>query len=867
MNFLGVRDRNADGGVIAVSDIHMSICMFPDIQTSCQDEQFACSNRACINMQGVCDFRDDCGDYSDELQCDPDAYPGRCDFESSMCSYTNIPADYTWVRTSGALTQGAPYAPTRDHTSNDRGGYYMLADAMGTRQGDVARIASPVFRPTGTTSTCMIRMAIFAHGPDAGILTIYTRTSIGGPLTILRSFTNFDGDSFGWYFGDYITVQDAYQVIIEAATGSGPDGAIAIDDISFSNCDLSDDPLPVGTTDPPPTTLAPCPVASDYQCGDGQCIPQDQVCDFITQCVSGRDERNCGACEFDDKGMCGSQVLGWTPTEAVSDTANLPTDHNNNPSVPGFYLEGYLGINILTTPPVGPTGPLCQVQFYYVMSSGSSDLELRVQVTNGQQLFVVKGSETPGTWELGVAFVGMFEEKIQLTIDHTYLDIDNIPAYTIALDGISYLNCLGDSSVSPDISCTFEDGLCGYIQGLSPDEDDFDWIRTKGETSSDSTGPRFDHTTGSGYYMYIEADGPEDGKKAILKSHPQRATSGEGVCLTWYYHMYGPDVDKFNVYLQQDDQNMPIFKRQGTQGNQWMYEQWTVSSTTSWAVVFEAYKGLGNAGDIAIDDVIVTDGACSLQRTCDFEVGFCSWTQDSMDDFDWTIGNNGSMLEGTGPPSDHTMGTDLGMFAYVNTAKPPRAYGEVAQLYSPVYPAAVSECLTFWFHLYGGAIGELEVHIYDTVSKASTSIWKETSHSEMEWHYGRASLAPAHPYQLVIKATLHDGVNGDIAIDDLTVLDESCSRPGFCDFEKGKCGWSDEQETDTRDWLRNNGATPSPFTGPSFDHTTGTAQGMYMYFEADDTLDKSMADLVSEYLPSTQGSCMTFWYHMYGDGK
>lgn len=31
-----------------------------------------------------------------------------------------------------------------------------------------------------------------------------------------------------------------------------------------------------------------------------------------------------------------------------------------------------------------------------------------------------------------------------------------------------------------------------------------------------------------------------------------------------------------------------------------------------------------------------------------------------MDDFDWTIGNNGSMLEGTGPPLDHTMGTDLG---------------------------------------------------------------------------------------------------------------------------------------------------------------------------------------------------------------
>nr|XP_054750329.1 MAM and LDL-receptor class A domain-containing protein 1-like [Lytechinus pictus] len=211
------------------------------------------------------------------------------------------------------------------------------------------------------------------------------------------------------------------------------------------------------------------------------------------------------------------------------------------------------------------------------------------------------------------------------------------------------------------------------------------------------------------------------------------------------------------------------------------------------------------------------------------------------------------------------MGTDLGMFAFVSTAKPPRSSGEVAQLFSPIYPATLSECLTFWFHIYGSAIGKLEVLVYDTVSLQSAVVWMENGHDEMEWHYGRASLSANHPYQIAIKATLYDGVTGDIAIDDLTILDESCSRPGFCDFEKGRCGWSDEKELDSRDWLRNNGATPSPYTGPSFDHTTGTDKGMYMYFEADNDLDSSYADLVSEYLPRTQGSCMTFWYHMFGN--
>ncbi|XP_041460946.1 MAM and LDL-receptor class A domain-containing protein 1-like [Lytechinus variegatus] len=263
INFLGLLDYSTAGGIIAVTDIELTFCGFPEPQTSCKDGEFTCSNRACISTPLVCNFADDCGDFSDELQCDPDTYPGRCDFESSMCSYTNIPADYAWVRTSGALTKNVKYAPTRDHTTNDVGGGYLLADPVGTNPGDVARIASPVFQPTGQTSSCMISMSVFLHGPDAGVLNIYTRTSIGGLLTLLYSIPTLDMDWFGKY-NQIITVLDRYQVVIEAVTGGGPNGAIAIDDIAFSNCDLSNDPLPVGVT-PPPTTHSP-----DFIGGDGQ---------------------------------------------------------------------------------------------------------------------------------------------------------------------------------------------------------------------------------------------------------------------------------------------------------------------------------------------------------------------------------------------------------------------------------------------------------------------------------------------------------------------------------------------------------------------------------------------------------------------
>ena len=89
------------------------------------------------------------------------------------------------------------------------------------------------------------------------------------------------------------------QVVFEAEVRDGPNAAVAIDDISFVGCDLSNNPsLPVGTTVLPPTTLEPCPNPLDFKCDDGQCIPEEHVCDFETQCNDETDERYCGKCQM-----------------------------------------------------------------------------------------------------------------------------------------------------------------------------------------------------------------------------------------------------------------------------------------------------------------------------------------------------------------------------------------------------------------------------------------------------------------------------------------------------------------------------------------------------------------------------------------
>lgn len=106
--------------------------------------------------------------------------------------------------------------------------------------------------------------------------------------------------------------------------------------------------------------------------------------------------------------------------------------------------------------------------------------------------------------------------------------------------------------------CNFEIDTCNWYQDR---DDDFDWTRTQGPTSSYATGPGIDHTLGTskGYYMFIETSSPRKANDtARLLSAVFKPTTS--CTMRFNYHMYGEHVDTLRVLLKRSDNPLSQMK-------------------------------------------------------------------------------------------------------------------------------------------------------------------------------------------------------------------------------------------------------------------------------------------------------------------
>ncbi|XP_019639608.1 PREDICTED: MAM and LDL-receptor class A domain-containing protein 1-like [Branchiostoma belcheri] len=344
------------------------------------------------------------------------------------------------------------------------------------------------------------------------------------------------------------------------------------------------------------------------------------------------------------------------------------------------------------------------------------------------------------------------------------------------------------------LACDFEaSDMCGYTQDTT---DDQDWTRHTGHTPTANTGPSLDHTMGTGHYMYLETSvgNPGDAARIVSPSFPANSAP---YCLRFYYHMFGDSTGTLNLYTRkQGIMGAAVWTVIGDQGNVWKLGNAQLDGSGGFNVVFEAVRGDGFRGDIAIDDVTISQDCTPIPTTvlptttpyplaspnCTFEVlSICGYRQDIHDSAQWTRHQGQTDSDSTGPGVDHTLGTVQGHYMYFEASSIDP--GVTSRLLSPTLPiipsssTPTSYCLTFWYHMYGPHIGILNVNRKDS-GGSETPLWSLSDDQGNTWQQGQLPLDGNTEPTVVFEAVRGSSYRGDIAIDDVDVIPYS----GQCEF-------------------------------------------------------------------------------------
>ncbi|XP_050391165.2 MAM and LDL-receptor class A domain-containing protein 2 [Patella vulgata] len=479
------------------------------------------------------------------------------------------------------------------------------------------------------------------------------------------------------------------------------------------------------------------------------------------------------------------------------------------------------------------------------------------------------------------------------------------------------------------IDCNFDENYCTWKQSW---DNSLYWIRRKGQTPTENTGPQNDHT-GDGSYIYIEASVGHPNQTGMIES-PEIIQSTATQCLSFWYHMFGKDMGDLNVYIKTNQTGLgdAVWTRGGNQGNVWKRGYVNLSQIPFlYSIVFEGIRGSDIKSDIALDDITFVEGVCQVNLCdvnqpclnngtcvpseggvscscpptfpgiycekidCNFDESYCGWKQLPDDIFDWTRNKGPTNSERTGPPNDHT---GNGSYIYIEASN--QVENDKARIESPeIIQSTSTQCLSFWYHMYGEDMGDLNVYIKTNQTGLGDAVFTRAGDQGNVWKRSYVNVSQiSSAYSIVFEGVRGSDVESDIAIDDVTLVEGGCqvnlcdvdnpclnngtcvpseggvscscppTFPGIycekidCNFDESYCGWKQSSD-DIFDWTRNNGPTNSGRTGPPNDHTGG---GSYIYIEASNQVENDKARIESpEIIQPTSTQCLSFWYHMYGN--
>ncbi|CAL7933465.1 unnamed protein product [Xylocopa violacea] len=413
--------------------------------------------------------------------------------------------------------------------------------------------------------------------------------------------------------------------------------------------------------------------------------------------------------------------------------------------------------------------------------------------------------------------------------------------------------------------------LCEWQSG----DGALDWMAGTGLGTNWMGGPASDYTSGTmeGGYAFLETSQlPQKDVKAkslggLLHSPQLGSTGVAGTCVMFKYSMDGLSVaglrillhvgvDEYSVKKEQAEEITPenvtipscksveifdervIWNAQYYTLNVWQQTQMLYTYPELHTLIIEgipvdsADPARLYRGYIAIDDIDLQPGTLCV-GFCNFAGGFCDWTNDAEDDFDWTI-SRGSGNPTTGPAMDSsTDRSTAGGYAYIDSSFPRRP-GDRARLISTNFPASSADT--------------------PILDASLREVWS-------------------------LNASVGNTGMGDIAIDDISFMHGSCpvlpqvAAPALrdCTFEVDECDWINSRDPDRVEWERVSFQLLSPRNQRKLYSNGYTINRRNEYFlglgrprGGPRSSGGGTAQLVSREMKAIdEPLCVTFWYFMF----
>ena len=184
--------------------------------------------------------------------------------------------------------------------------------------------------------------------------------------------------------------------------------------------------------------------------------------------------------------------------------------------------------------------------------------------------------------------------------------------------------------------------------------------------------------------------------------------------------------------------------------------------------------------------------SCAVPKKCCSQVNNFPWIhnfdnnipleQDLNDDGDWLLRTGGTPSFNTGPQGDHTTGN--GVYFYVESSMPNYPSKQFIT-YTPTFDvsATYGRVLSFWYHMFGPAMGELEVAAIDVMGNY-IFIDAYNGDQGMDWklgYYSLDSLNLQHDFKIAFVGNTGTSFTSDICIDDIMISDPYAIVPGCMD--------------------------------------------------------------------------------------